>query len=205
MFQSLGRISAIALIVLSFLFAAGCQNKRHENSPWQLVDVTVDSSKINEPSSDTLYDFHLIYSFAGTGVNMGTKQPYFEIRDSLFVYSSRQTGTVQGQPALPTDTLREGVIRKSSIDSIITIVENAEDQKATRLNFSVPEGGMVFISVKTDALDFNYSFENCSDPTMKAIVAILNSYLNGEKLILYDYPCEDDMIQMSEDFLDSRQ
>jgi len=172
-------------LVISFLIA--CNNFNKPDNSFVLVEHSKlpDSLIVNTDSTDTLYDFHLTYCYAGKGSNMGTLQPYFEIIDSVFVYSYKQNSAFESS-SLETDTLQKGIIRKTSIDSIIDLVDEIEDSVITKTNLGVDNGGLITVSIRTKEIKLTISMLNCYDTIADRIIQVLNTYISDKPKLIID-------------------
>ncbi|GEM_PF-1964392 len=158
-------------------------------------------SQNNEPSHEISNEFYLSYIYAGLGSGMGSKQPSFVVTGNEFLYTSEQNSYYEKQ-TLDPDTICKGIIRQSSIDSIIQIIGNVEDTLIYNTNAGVSSDGIHYIYIKSGDKDLKFSLHNASDSTAKKIVEILNSNIpiRNRKLFLFDEnflnSSEEDMIDV---------
>ena len=188
-----------ALCLLSiFALVVSCNENRRSNG-WSLVDVGTVPDSLSEKSTedDTLYDFHLIYCVAGLGSNMGKKMQFFEIKDSLFVFSMRQNSKLENVPEIPADTLETGIISQSLRDSILVEIENS-DTIITRRNLRIENGVLISLNIQHKEMKWVIQMHNAYDKTADHIVQLLNQLIHvKERLFVPANPAmnyhEDDL------------
>ncbi|MBI3133333.1 MAG: hypothetical protein HYZ14_01550 [Bacteroidetes bacterium] len=189
------KINGIVIFsLLMFCFLIGCtENLQSDTSGWKLVErkELPDSLKPFLTEEDTL-NFHLIYCFAGMGANFGTRKQYFEVKDSMFVFSMKQNSSFEGQAPLPTDTLNTGYFRNTTKDSVLQIIQGLEDSIITKRNLEVSSGGIVTLTLNYDGHKTLFSLHNCYDDRAQQLVELLNTYIPGnQKLFIYDFPAKE--------------
>lgn len=135
--------------------------------------------------------FKLYYSFSGLGSGMGSMQPTFRVTGKNYVYTNEQN-SYYGKPDKKPESICEGTLRASSIDSILNIVKDIKDTLVYKTNTSIMSGGLHNISVEYEKINVTFQLHNASDPTAKKIVDILNSNIPADKqrLWIFDFPNE---------------
>lgn len=132
--------------------------------------------------------FEISYTSVGLGSNFTSMQPVFYVKDLKFVYTSEQTSYYKNQKINKPETLQVGKFRKSSVDSIVSLIKDIKDSLIYRTNTHVSSGGIHYITVKTSTQKLQFDLHNASDPVAEKIVSILNKYITNpdKKLWLFD-------------------
>lgn len=159
----------------------------------QMTTDNILSSKSESATKDSeKYDtFKLSYSYSGLGSGIGSMQPTFRVTGKNFVYTSEQN-SYYGEADKKTENICKGLLRTSSIDSILNIVKDIKDTLVYKTNVGVMSGGIHNISVKYEKINMTFRLHNASDSTAQKIIDILNSNIPADKqrLWLFDFPDE---------------
>ncbi len=145
----------------------------------------------NTKDSEKYETFKLSYSYSGCGSGMGSMQPTFRVTGKTYVYTSEQN-SYYGKPDKKPESICDGTLRTSSIDSILNIVKVIKDTLVYKTNVGIMSGGIHNISVQFEKTNLTFRLHNTSDPTAQKIVDILNSNIpaDKQKLWLFDFPDE---------------
>jgi hypothetical protein len=135
--------------------------------------------------------FKLYYSYSGLGSGMGSMQPTFRVTGKNYVYKSEQNSYYE-KPNKKPMSICEGILRTSSIDSILNIVKDIKDTLVYKTNAGIMSGGIHNISVQYERIDLTFQLHNASDSSAEKIVDILNSNIPADQqpLWLFNYPKE---------------
>jgi hypothetical protein len=139
--------------------------------------------------------FYLYYGFSGLGSNLGSFQPTIEIYGTKFIYTYEQNSYWK-EKSKRIDTICLGVLRQSSIDSILYLVLPLKDSTIFKTNACIMSGGIHFLTVSNGIDTTNFELGNTFDYTALKIVDIINPYLPTvkrlwptEKLIKEEEDC----------------
>ncbi|RYZ82984.1 MAG: hypothetical protein EOP06_20745 [Proteobacteria bacterium] len=120
--------------------------------------------------------FHLTYSTIGFGSNFFSQQPFFRVSKGKFIYSMEDAWVHPDEPVRKPDTLVEGSVRQSSIDSFRTIISGIHDSTIYKSSRML-SGTRVEIRIEVDNQRVGFTLWNESDSRAEEIVMILNSYI----------------------------
>lgn len=151
------------------------------------TNADINTCTFIQNASDSDHNFNLRYIFIGFGSNMFEMQPGFTVSGRKFLYTSEE---VWGNPdeKRQVDTLTIGCLRKSSIDSIIELVNPIQDT-LIRTSSRVMGGGIAELNISYKVKKLRFSLFNTGDTTASKIAAILNTYISNDnqKLIIPDF------------------
>lgn len=138
-------------------------------------------------SADTHKDFHLIFSTAGLGSNMGKKMPTYRVHGTRYLYTNEQN-SFYGERTLLPDTLAEGELPLSAIDSIMDLARTITDTTVYLSNMAVLSGVSQTLVIREESKSLTFSLHNASHPVARGIIEILNTHLpsNSPKMSLLD-------------------
>lgn len=146
--------------------------------PWIPADVAVPFEFVEKNQTPEVYeDFKLTYSHAGLGSNFGKRFPTFRVKGRRYFYTLEQN-SFMGESSLEPEFVCQGLLRTSSIDSIIDLVKNIEDTLVYRTNIGVMSGGIHYVSVDYKDIHVLFKLHNAHDTIAQKIVDILNSNIN---------------------------
>lgn len=136
-------------------------------------------------------DFKLYYSYAGLGSGMGSMQPKFRETGTNYVYTFEQN-SFYTKPDKQPEPRYNGILRNSSIDSIINLVKDIKDTLIYKTNAGIMSGGIHNLSVSFGKINVTFQLHNAYDPTAQKILDILNSNIpdDKEKLWIFDFQAE---------------
>lgn len=144
---------------------------------------------VNNHNTDTPNNhpgFQLYYSYAGLGSNMGKMYPVFRVEGNNYTYTLQQN-SFYGKPDKEPELVSKGVLRNSSIDSIIELANRVTDTMVYRTNPEILSGGIHSISVSHNNKKVSFSLHNAYDSIAGKIVNILNTNIpaGSDKLWLF--------------------
>lgn len=187
-------MKALFLVNLIVFLMISCTSHQDEYTGFRLVETSKipDSLMIKTDSADLDFNFHMTYCVAGMGSNHGKKMQYFEVIDSLFVFTLKQN-SYSGEPTLKPDTIQTGLFRSSSRDSILTLIEHLPDTAISKKNLEGKNEALISVVMQTKIKRVSISMLNCSDEIAAQIIEILNTYviLEDKKLYLINAPAID--------------
>ena len=133
-------------------------------------------------------DFKLSYLYAALGSGMGSKQPVLRVEGNTYLYTMEQNSHY-GEKTLSPDTICTGIIRGSSIDSILNLISVIKDTLIYNMDASIMSGGIHELAISSQNQKLNFRLHNASNPIAENIVSILNSNLPGDvrKLWLFSW------------------
>jgi|GEM_PF-1848297 len=132
-----------------------------------------------QQTADTRKDstFSLSYISVGLGGNISQLQPMFRVKGSTFVYTLEQAWESKTIKKEKPDTLLIGNLRKSSVDSILSIATEIKGDSVYKLNAGVRSGEIIYLNIICSRRKLNFRLDNSYDPSAKKIVDILNAYI----------------------------
>ena len=148
-----------------------------------MVLVTAGVGPIKENAKQDHDGFSLFFSTAGLGSNMGTLQPTFRVKGLAYSYT-REQNSYYGERTLESQAVCSGSIRRTSIDSIISLAKSVGDTLVYRTNVSIMSGSTSGLTIDDENVHVRFSLHNDSDPIADKILAILNSNLPPDKVKL---------------------
>jgi len=129
----------------------------------------------SSPPVDT--SFYLLFNVVGFGSNRFDMQPVFRVKEGRFFYTSEDAWYIPGK-RINRDTLLTGFFRKTSIDSLLTLLSFQADSVIYKANIHIISGAACHITISTDTRKYVFTLHNETDPVAKKIAAILNSYIH---------------------------
>ena len=140
-----------------------------------LISLTVCAQQVTDTGIDST--FKLSYISVGFGSNMWELQPMFRVKGTHFVYTLEQAWESKNVKKEKPDTLAMGNLRKSSIDSILSITTEIKGDSVYKLNAGVMSGGIIYLDITSNRRKLNFRLDNSYDLTATKIVDILNDYI----------------------------
>ncbi len=131
-------------------------------------------------SNKTKTGFYLYYGVAGLGSNMGRLMPTLQIHDNKFSYAKEQNSYF-GKRSKKKEFISSGLIRQSSIDSILLLITGLEDSTIYMTNPCIMSGGITYVTIANGSDTTKFTLHNTSDYIVLKIVDIINPYLPKEK------------------------
>lgn len=95
--------------------------------------------------------FKLTFKTVGFGSNILKMQPVFRVIDNKFIYTSEQAWTFKNEKPEKPDTLNSGNFRNSSIDSILSVVEELKDSVVNKIGSYTLSGCDNYIKMSTQS------------------------------------------------------
>jgi hypothetical protein len=178
------------VFVSFFLLLALCScNPRAEGEKQTKPLANKAGQPAKEVQNDRYAGFKLYYSYAGLGSGMGSMQPTFRATGASYIYTFQQNSYI-GKPDKQPETKCRGILRNSSIDSIINLVKDIKDTLIYETNASIMSGGIHNVSVIYGKINITFKLHNASNKTARKIVDILNSNIpaDQERLFLFNFP-----------------
>lgn len=123
--------------------------------------------------------FKLTSVTIGFGPNQDDVQPVFKVTGTNFLYTSEDVWLSADEKDARRDTLLKGSFRRSSIDSIMTVIENLSDTLIFKSRFT--DGAMHDMTISKGAKKITFQLWNVSDTSVEKIVSILNTYITNER------------------------
>lgn len=157
----------LSLFFVSFLI---CFSKENSNGAISNVD------QISFVQEDPSY-FELSYTTAGLGSNMGSLMPKYVLKGEKFTYVLSQNSSFNGKFDTPSELLCEGKVRKSSFDSIISLIQFIPDSEIYNTNAHIMSGVYQMLLIKTETKKIRFDLHNGFDTTAAQVIKILNSNL----------------------------
>jgi len=177
----------VSIYLFGLLLICCCNSKTaRETKSYTLELKTNDSLK---EGKDRYKDFKLYYSFAGLGSGMGSMQPTFRATGTNYIYTFEQN-SFYTKPDKKPETKCKGMLRRSSIDSIISLVKGIEDTVVYKTNAGIMSGGIHNVSVTYGKKKVSFQLHNAYDSTAQKILDVLNSNIPDaeERLWLFKFP-----------------
>lgn len=136
------------------------------------------SQNTSTNNSDSLenFGFKLHYMQVGFGSTMYELQPVFVINNNGFVYTIEEVWIYPNQTNITRDTLAIGNFRKSSIDSIVNIVNSTNGSFISKSRL-LSSGTATYMSIKAGNKKLKIDLLNSSDATAERILNIINTYM----------------------------
>lgn len=119
--------------------------------------------------------FKLDLTTAGLGQNIFEMQPMFRVRGSHFIYSFEEAWQWPDR-SVEKDTIYIGLLRSTSIDSIISIAESIPDTNIYRSR-RFTGGSVQDLVITTPRKKLKITTFNADDTIAAKVIAILNSNL----------------------------
>lgn len=132
-------------------------------------------------------DFHLFFSTAGLGSQLGSLQQTFRVDGEHFSYTLEQNSSY-GTRTKEDQDVCGGVLRGASMDSIIALARSVGDSTIYRTDPDVMSGSISTLIVKSQGVHVEFTLHNDSDPIADQIISLLNSNIpiDKEKLFILD-------------------
>ena len=124
---------------------------------------------------DTTKTF-IYYAFDGLGSNMGSMQPKVEIAGTKLIYAYSQN-SYYGKRTKQDTVICTATFRQSSIDSILSFIENLKDSFVHKINPCIMSGGIHFLIIGNGLDTTRFRLDNTFDYTALKIVDVINKYL----------------------------
>jgi len=133
--------------------------------------------------------FYFYYSVAGMGSNIGSLQPTLEVYSNKFIYT-RQQNSYWGKRNEKSEFISNGVLRQSSIDSILFIIQDLKDTTVYKVNPCIMSGSITLLNIRHGVYITKFTLHNTFDIRAIKILNIINSYLPKDKKL---YASEEDI------------
>jgi hypothetical protein len=111
---------------------------------------------------------------------MGSFQPTLRIDHNKFNYYKAQNSYL-GKQNKKQIFISQGIVRQSSIDSILCIINGLEDSSIFKFNPCIMSGAIIFLTIAHESDTTKFEFRNTFDCTALKIIGILNSYLSSDE------------------------
>jgi len=125
--------------------------------------------------------FTLHFSAAGLGSNFGEMEPVFHVSGVKYIYTYQQNSFYQNEARKHPDTICNGNLKESAIDSIIELVAPIKEPKIYKTNAGVMSGDIEYLQITADNINLEFTLHNAFDSTAAKIVSILNHYIPEDK------------------------
>lgn len=176
--------ACIIILLFSTITFLSCGNSDISSTIKLKENFTELNPKIDIDSAYN--DFQFSYYAAGLGSNMGSKQPTLTVNGNNFVFMLKQNSSSwDGKMDLPTDTLCNGQIRYSSIDSILNLISELKDTLIYNTNPGIMSGGIFNMAITKGENTVGFKLHNGFDSTASQIINILNTNLDCSDRKLY--------------------
>lgn len=126
--------------------------------------------------------FSFSYYFAGLGSNIGSMQPTIRINGTKLLYTYEQNSYYGEKTKIP-DTMRVTTIRQTSIDSILTLINDLKDSTIYETNPCIMSGGIHSMTISNKGDTTRFTLHNTFHRTALKILEIVNPYLPQDKKI----------------------
>ncbi len=132
----------------------------------------------NGGSLETSKEFSLKFYSVGFGSNMHDEQPVFKVVGDGFIYTYENAWS-DGNNFFKEkcDTICSGNFRRSSIDSILTLINGYGDSTIYRSTSGIMSGGSDNLEIIHTGTVVRFELINTHDTVVSQIVSILNSYI----------------------------
>lgn len=121
--------------------------------------------------------FELSYITCGLGSNMDALMPNFKLHGQKYTYVLSQNSSFSGEYYKPSELLSEGVVRKTSMDSIIALIVFMPDSEIYDTDVHIMSGVYQTLLIETERKKIRFDMHNGYDTTAAQIITILNSNL----------------------------
>jgi hypothetical protein len=121
--------------------------------------------------------FRLTFNRVGLGPNMYELQPAFRVTNGSYCFTSEEAWVFNRKRGPFKDTLYSGAFRKTSIDSIVSILSSLRNEKVDVYKLRFTDGAIDYIEIAIPGRKYEFKMNNTSDTTAQKIVRILNSYI----------------------------
>ena len=162
-------------IIIFLLIINSCSNKEVTPIEQNISNPKEEKLSISESNFFCNKEFELYYVYAGLGSGMGNKGPMFKIIGNKFLYTRQQNSSSTGEFNNTIDTICQGEIRMTSIDSIKEVTNQIRQSKIFKTNPDVMSGGIYNIIIFFENKRMEFRLTNTSHPKAKEIIEIVNS------------------------------
>jgi hypothetical protein len=145
-----------------------------------LIILTFLRSEAYGQVNDNSFSFY--YSFTGLGCNIGSMQPTIKISGTNLTFTYEQNSYYVKKTKSP-DTISVTTIRQSSIDSILTLVNDLKDTTIHETNLCTMSGGIHIMTISSKEDTTSFTLHNTFHRTALKISEIVNQYLPEDKKI----------------------
>ena len=111
---------------------------------------------------------------------MGRPMPTLQIQNNKFVYTRKQNSYL-GKRSKKKGLISSGSIRRSSIDSILLLINGLQDSTIYKTNPCIMSGGITYVTIAHGTDTTKFTLHNTSDFVVLKIVEIINPYLPKDK------------------------
>lgn len=176
----------LCFVVLLALLLACCKDVQEPFVDLPTVNFT-NSKSFRERNNDS--GLNIWYGYAGLGANFGSMQAVLEVTGNEYVLTKQQN-SFYTERSKEKIFLSNGLIRWSSLDSILGLVAFMKDTTIFDFNPHISSGGMQYLTIRTPSIDVEFELHNMYNPIAARIVDILNSNLPADQRILWIFPEE---------------
>jgi hypothetical protein len=130
--------------------------------------------------------FKLVFDEIGLGSNRFTKMPRFEIINSNFIYFESLKWRTKGQAIESPDTICTGIVRASSLDSLVDLMKICKD--TTKYSHDgIMSGTIHHLKMEYGNKKVMLTFNNTYDSVITDVISILNTYIPKNKRKIYPH------------------
>jgi hypothetical protein len=178
----------ISIYLSGLILICGCNSNTAGETKSNLSELKT-NDPLKESNNDGYKGFKLYYSYAGLGSGMGKMEPTFRATGTDYVYTFEQN-SYYSKPDKKPELRCKGILRTSSIDSVVNIVKAIKDTLIYKTNVHILSGGIGNLSVTYGKRTVSFQLHNAYDKTAQKILDIINSNIpdTEEKLWLFKFP-----------------
>lgn len=143
-------------------------------------------------------EFELSFIDAGLGSNFGSKRPKFIAKGMDYTYTLSQNSFWKGQEVEKPEFICEGKLRRSSVDSIIMLINEIQDSSIYKVDPGISSGVYQTLNISYGDREIEFGLHNAYDVTVAKILSILNSNIPPGKRKLYIFGEDEPMKSQSE-------
>ncbi len=140
--------------------------------------IACDSSQIIENTN-----FYLLYQYSGLGSNIGKFNPVIRIKKKILNYTYEQNSYYRKKDP-HIDSVFSCTLKKSSIDSILALIEPLKDTFIFKSNPCIRSGGIHFLTISDGTDTTSFELGNTLTTETLLIMNLLNQYL-PEKIKIF--------------------
>lgn len=144
-----------------------------------LVGQHVTAQTTNDKVPD-YSNFYLFYGIRGLGSNFNRLYPTLRVYENKFTYTKEQSKGSDKQ-SQSKKFIRKGILKQSSIDSMLSIIKGLEDSTIYKTNLCILSGAIINIVIAKGTDTTTFILHNTFDITALQLVKILNPYLPADK------------------------
>lgn len=183
----------ILCIVIPVMCFCGCRN-----SDEQVETFGINPDSVSFVPSRGKQEFELSFIDAGLGSNFGSKRPKFIAKGMDYTYTLSQNSFYDGQDIEEPELICEGKLRRSSVDSIIMLVNEIQDSSIYKVDPGIMSGVYQMLFISYGEREIEFTLHNAYDVTAAKILSILNSNIPPDKRKLWIFGEDDPLKSQSE-------